>query len=102
MSQKYRAQILLEVEQHQALLRIANNQGRSISDVAREAIDIGLRTWEQDTDALWEQRMAALDRLHQIREAVRQSYGNYTGDLVSEARKERDRQNDIVWGSRDE
>jgi predicted DNA-binding protein len=36
--QKYRAQILLEPEQHKKLAEIAANEGRSVSDVVREAV----------------------------------------------------------------
>jgi hypothetical protein len=35
---KYRAQILLESEQHTALSEIAHRQGRSISDLTREIV----------------------------------------------------------------
>ena len=35
----YRAQILLEPEQHQALAEIARRQNRSLSDVVREMVD---------------------------------------------------------------
>jgi predicted CopG family antitoxin len=35
----YRAQILLEPEQHKALVRIARQEKRSLSDVVREMLD---------------------------------------------------------------
>lgn len=35
----YRAQILLEPEQHKALVRIAHQEKRSLSDVVREMLD---------------------------------------------------------------
>jgi len=35
----YRAQILLEPEQHEALVRIARQEKRSLSDVVREMLD---------------------------------------------------------------
>ena len=38
-----RAQIVLEKEQHEALVQIAQEEGRSISAVVREMIDMGLR-----------------------------------------------------------
>ena len=96
MSPKYRAQILLEPEQHEALYRLAQSQGRSISEVAREVIQLGLQYIEQDAEALWERRMSAFERLTQIREIVQARYGIYIGDLVAEARAERDQQNEIV------
>lgn len=97
MAGKYRAQILLEPEQHTALVRLAQNQGRSISEVAREIIRIGLAIVEEDEGALWERRMRAFERLGKIREAARQRYGVYQGDLVAEVRAERERQNEQVW-----
>jgi hypothetical protein len=39
MGTLYRAQILLEPEQHQALTQIAQNEGRSLSDLVREIVD---------------------------------------------------------------
>jgi hypothetical protein len=38
-----RAQIVIEKEQHDTLVRIAQEEGRSISAIVREMIDRGLR-----------------------------------------------------------
>jgi len=38
----YRAQILLEPEQHQALVEIAHREQRSLSDVVREMLQLQL------------------------------------------------------------
>jgi hypothetical protein len=92
---KYRAQILLEPEQHAALAQVARREERSISDLVREIVDQWLK--QQDEQRLWEQRMQALERLNQIRERIQQEYGVYQGDLLEEARAERDEDFDRVW-----
>jgi hypothetical protein len=88
---KYRAQILLEPEQHNALAEVARREKRSISELVREIVD------RQDEQHLWEKRMQALERLGQIRERILQDYGSYKGDLIEEARSERDEDFDRVW-----
>ncbi|MFU8772818.1 MAG: hypothetical protein ACNA8H_10420 [Anaerolineales bacterium] len=92
MGQKYRAQILLEPEQHQSLKNIAKKENKSLSEVAREVIRIGLDARENQADILWSKREEALNRLNKIREEVYQKYGTYKGDLIAEVRAERERQ----------
>lgn len=92
---KYRAQILLEPEQHATLAEIARREARSISDLVREIVDRWLK--QQDEQRLWEQRMEALERLNQIRERIQQEYGVYQGNLLEETRAERDEDFDRVW-----
>jgi hypothetical protein len=94
MSQKYRAQILLEPEQHQTLQEIAHREGQSISEVAREVIRLGLEVLEMDSESLWHKRLSALERLSQIRQEIQEERGIYQGNLVDEARAERQRQID--------
>jgi hypothetical protein len=98
MPQKYRAQILLEPEQHDTLQRISEREGQSVSEVARKVIRIGLEALEKDVQVVWDQRMFALERLSQIRESVQKDYGVYQGNLVAEARAERERQQGEVMG----
>ena len=101
MSTKYRAQILLEPEQHKTLQEIAEREGRSLSDVAREVIQRGLDAREREMGAVWLKRTEALGRLNQIREAIQEQHGIYEGDLLGEVRKEREQQiNDALgWKS---
>ena len=87
-----RVQILLEAKQRRALARIAKREGRSVSDVLREMVELGLEQRLQKSEQ-WKQ---ALRRLRQVREA-NQLRGMYKGDLVAEARAERDQQNEAVW-----
>jgi hypothetical protein len=92
---KYRAQILLEPEQHNALVEVARREKRSISELVREIVDRWLS--QQDEQHLWEKRMQALERLGQIRERIQQEYGSYKGDLIEEARSEREDDFDRIW-----
>ncbi len=86
----YRAQLLLDPEQHQSLREIARREARSISAVAREVIDLGLEALGQDQRARAERRAKALARLAQIREGIFAEHGVFEGDLVAEARAERE------------
>lgn len=92
----YRAQILLEKEQHQALAEIAENQERSISDLVREIVNGYLA--EQQNEQQLQKELEALEKLRQIREKNKRLYGVYEGDLVAEVREERQRQINRVLG----
>lgn len=96
MSQKYRAQILLEEQQHAALVEIAKSENRSISDLMREILDDWLKKQDQNK-ILWEKRAQAMERLNEIRERGAKRYGVYKGNLVEEARAERDADMERVW-----
>ncbi len=91
----YRAQILLEPQQHRALVEIAEREGRSISDVARQVISAGLEVVKNQED-IWVQRERALEGLYRIREKQKV----YHGDLLDEVRNERDRENEDLWKRR--
>ncbi len=87
MAEKFRAQILLERNQHEALVDIAHKQRKSISEVVR---DILTEYFSEVKNTERKQAFEALDVLHGIRE--RQPV--YTGDLVAESREERERELD--------
>jgi hypothetical protein len=87
----YRAQILLEPEQHKCLKEIAKREERSISDVAREMIDRGLRVREEDKQSRLQRSRKALEQLDKIRLQVLEEYGVYDGDLIAEVRSEREK-----------
>ena len=90
----YRAQILLEPQQHAALAEIAQRENRSISDVVREII----REWleGQDHEARLTRELTALEELTRLRLAIQEEHGIYTGDLIEEVRAERDEEFDRV------
>jgi predicted DNA-binding protein len=89
----YRAQILLKPEQRRRLEEIARREGRSISAVTRQVIDAGLDALESDAE-LWEKRAHILSELRAIRE--KQPF-EYNGDLVNEARQEREDEMGRIW-----
>ena len=86
MSDLYRAQILLEQEQHEKLSKLAAVEGRSMSAIVREALAEYLV--ERNGGSQHQQELDALERLVQIREKVEARYGVYHGDLVGEIRAE--------------
>ena len=97
-SDKARLSLLLPTELRERLARYAARQGISKSEAARRALEAGLPVLERRRiPDLVEQRrnLAAMQR---IRNEVLRRYGVYEGDLVAEARAERERQNNRVWG----
>ena len=92
---KYRAQILLELEQHRALVEIAEQENRSLSDLVRHIVDIWLAN--RTEGYIWEERIKSVEQLKVIREQVEKSYGIYGGDLVAESRDERDQEMNESW-----
>jgi len=92
---KYRAQILLEPEQHAALAEVAEREKRSISEVVRQIVGEWLAT--QDHEAQRQRELQALDELTQLRLKIQEKHGVYTGDLIEEARAGRDADIERVW-----
>jgi predicted DNA-binding protein len=88
-----RAQILLDPRQRRRLEELAQREGRSISAVTRQIIDIGLEQIENEAE-IWNQRARILSGLRSLRE--RQPV-NYSGDLINEARQEREEERDALW-----
>lgn len=91
----YRTQILLEPEQHRSLTRIAEREERSLSEVVREIIRAYLNEQHEQDQA--QKEIEALQRLREIREASRQHYGTYPGDIIQEMREERDQEIQQTW-----
>lgn len=84
---KYRAQILLEPDQHQALSEIADQRQQSISHVVREIVQDYLV--EQDLDKQQRQEIQAIQALAELRRSIQAQRGLVTEDLLAEARQER-------------
>jgi len=88
MKRMYRAQILLEPEQHRELSQIARREGRSISEIARRFIRAGLASMNADP-RLKSRRVAVLRRLRSLRQDIKERTGIITHDLIQEIREER-------------
>jgi len=91
----YRAQILIEQRQRKTLAQIARQEGRSISDVARELIRLGLEARSETVEARWRKRARILTRAAQQRAAMRQRRGGRPvaidpAALLQSVREERD------------
>jgi hypothetical protein len=91
----YRAQILLDPKQRRKLEDIARREGRSISAVTRQVIDAGLETLENQAE-IWQKRSRILSELRAMREQQGVIYG---GNLIEEARQERENETDEIWQS---
>src|SRR5438874_1242775 len=74
----HRTQILLEPEQHKELARIAEHEGRSVSDVVREIIRGELEKRSLSEEETLKRRLAALERIQQHKEEIlRRRGGRY-------------------------
>ena len=88
-----RSQILLDPQQRRRLEEIARRDGKSISAVTREVIDAGLQILENEAE-IWKKRAQILEGLRSIRE---KQTSVYLGDLVNDARQEREDEGDELW-----
>ena len=95
MSTLYRAQLLLEYEQHQALAEIAQQEGRSISDLVREIV--GLHLAERDRQVQNLGALRALERLTQIRARLQEKHGILQSDPLAEVRAEWEEDVERIW-----
>jgi hypothetical protein len=91
----YRAQILIEQRQRKTLAQIARQEGRSISDVARELIRLGLEARNETPEMRWRKRDRALARAAELRAAILRRRGGRPLDidpaeLIRSMREERD------------
>ncbi len=88
----FRAQILLEPEQHRQLADLARRQGKSISEVVREVLAAHL---EEQRKARLAAQLAALDRIEQHRNEILARRGGKPLDidwveLINRMREEQD------------
>ncbi len=84
----YRAQILLEDNQHDELERLARDSGRSMSEFVREAVaDYLARTSEEESVR---RSLAALDGLSELRQRIEDVHGCLAASFLDELREERD------------
>jgi len=86
---------LLESEQHQALAEIAEQEGRSISDLVREIVRQHLAERRQQAQQLT--ALQAIERLTQIRARLQEEHGMYQGDPLAEVRAEWEEDIERTW-----
>jgi len=87
MGTLYRAQLLLEPEQHEALIHIARAEGRSVSSLVREIVAQHLA--EREDEVRQQRRLQALEELTQLRKQIQEQRGLYRTDFLDQARQER-------------
>lgn len=95
----YRAQLLLEPEQHETLRLLAEKENRSLSDVAREALRLGLEAYARRNQRI--QRTQLLQLMSTEREALRAEIGTIPRECLEAAREERAAQLEAVWRADD-
>ena len=83
----YRSQILLRPEQHRRLVLLSQEQGKGISEVARNLIDEALLGHQS---AVCKTRGELIQRMRAFRNDVERMKGVMRRDLVGEAREERE------------
>jgi Arc/MetJ-type ribon-helix-helix transcriptional regulator len=96
MGTLHRAQLLLESEQHEALVEIAELEGRSVSDLVREIVRRHLAERAQQIQQ--QGALQAIERLTQIRAKLREEHGVIQGDPLAEVRAEWERDVERIWG----
>jgi len=95
MSTLHRAQLLLEAEQYQALAEIAEQEGRSISDLVREIVRQHLDERHQRAQQLT--ALQAIERLTQIRARLQEEHGLYQSAPLAELRAEWEEDVERIW-----
>lgn len=82
-----RVQMLLKPAQKKTLRQIAIRQGKSVAEVTRQAIDLGLAVMNQEDEIIKRQR--ALDAARQMRQSMALINVDVVSDLHT-MRRERD------------
>ncbi len=87
MTQLYRTQVLLERRQHESLQQLAAAEGRSMSEVIREAVAEYLVDQERTRNR--ERWQRTLDELAELRDAIEAEHGVLPDDFFLRDREER-------------
>jgi len=95
-----RTQILLEREQHEALVELAHKEGRSVSDVVREMLREQLGRREQQAKADLQRHLEVLERIREHREAILARRGGKPLDIdfVEEMNRMRQERSEQILG----
>jgi len=90
-----RTHIMLDPEQKKTLEEIANQQGRSVSELAREYIYNGIDRYMQEQSEQIQKRIEVLEHAQRVRERIQKERKGVPldvspVDLIREMRNERD------------
>lgn len=91
---RHRTQLSLDGEHYQALADLAQSRQRTIPEVARELIDLGLQRVQNRR----ERGRKALADLSSLRRTLEERIGIGSSDPVAEARAAREGQRDEILG----
>jgi metal-responsive CopG/Arc/MetJ family transcriptional regulator len=90
MEKLQRTQVLLEPTQHKSLSKLAQSEGRSMSDLIREAVAEYL-VERVDINDSWQESLAELSR---IREQIQAKHGVLPAEFILDLRAEREEE---IW-----
>ena len=90
-----RTQILLEPEQHRALSDLARVEGRSLSDLVREFVQVQLAQRAQEQSARRQRQLTGLEQIRAHHQAILARRGEMPNlpepaDVIDQMREERD------------
>jgi hypothetical protein len=92
--------MLLEPDQHRALSAFAEEQDKSVAEVTRQVIDLGLSAME--TGKAFAKREEALRKADALRQAMRdQRGGPIEVDVVKDLREMRENRDEHILGRGD-
>jgi hypothetical protein len=95
-----RVQMLLEPDQHRALAAFAEEQDKSVAEVTRQVIDLGLSIME--AEKVFAQRKEALRKADALRQAMRDHRGGpIEVDVVRDLREMRENRDEHILGRGD-
>ncbi len=94
MAELIRVQVMLDKSDQDELREIAQEQGKSVSELLRELVR---RYLEEQHRAESEQFRRTLAKLREIRERNAARYGVYEGDLMREVREDYEREQEEKW-----
>ncbi len=93
---KFRSiQIYLERKQYQDLKEIAHLLNRSLSGLVRGILEEWLKLSKRGIPN--DRELQALYQLTLLRKKIEDQHGTYPGDLLNDAREERDQDIERVW-----
>jgi hypothetical protein len=90
----HRTQILLDPKQHRALSDLARQEGRSVSEIVREFVQVQLEQRQQDDAARQQRQLTALEQIRAQRREIAARLGATElpapEELIHQLREERD------------
>jgi metal-responsive CopG/Arc/MetJ family transcriptional regulator len=94
MAELIRVQVMLEKSDQAELQGIAQEQGKSVSEILRELVR---RYLEEQRRAETERFRRTLAKVREIRERNAARYGVYEGDILRDVREEYEREQEEKW-----